>query len=58
MLTARGGGGGRDGQGRLQPEAIGARPDADLRGGWVGLADGSDAVREGREWRAAVPEGH
>ena len=54
MLTACGGGGGRDYQGRLQDETIRDQPGADLPGGWVVWWIGqTPAAPSGREWQGA-----
>ena len=49
MLTLRGGDGGRDYECNMQQETVRDRPSAGLRGGWVVLADGSDAGRRRQE---------
>ena len=54
MLAARGGDTGRDGQGSMQPETLGDRPGAGLRGGWVVRWMGQAlAVQPGRKWQGA-----
>ena len=62
-MAARGGGAGRDCQGGIQPETLGDRPGASLRGGWVVGGWVAPAVPSGRKrngsqsWQGATELG-